>query len=437
MTNKYSLPRGTADILPIESPLWQEIESKARQICHLYNFKEIRTPIFEETALFKRSLGQTSDVVNKQLLELASQRITADDPIELAGLALRPEGTASVVRSYIENNIDRQEMISKFYYIGPMFRGERPQKGRLRQFHQIGAETIGPGATQPYLDVETIALAINLLKSFGLKDFKLKINTLGNLEDKENFSKILREKLKSYLIDLSEYSKSRYERNVFRILDSKEESDKEIIKKIKLDYSFLSSESQRKYDIVKSALKDIGIKFEEDICLVRGLDYYNYTVFEITDDSLGSQNALGAGGRYNNLVGSLGGESRIDIGGVGFSLGIERILLALQANSENYRPKLDVYLAPLDDKSYKEAFQVLNSLRKKGISCEMNYLQQSLKNQMRAADKSGALGAIIFGEEELKTRQVVLKIMRNEEIKSEPEIIQVLADLNFQCRKDK
>jgi len=242
MPEKISVPRGTADILPADISDWQELEEKARQIFKSYNYKEIRTPIFEETTLFKRSLGQSSDVVNKQLLELSSQRSAESDSVELSGLALRPEGTASIVRSYIQNSIDKKESISKLFYMGPMFRGERPQKGRLRQFNQIGAEVIGPDASSPYVDAELIALSVNLIRSFGVSNFELKINTLGSSEDKEKFSKLLRSKLESSRNKLCDDCKSRFERNVFRILDCKNKDCKEIVKNEKIDSSCLSEE---------------------------------------------------------------------------------------------------------------------------------------------------------------------------------------------------
>jgi histidyl-tRNA synthetase len=317
-----------------------------------------------------------------------------------------------------------------------MFRGERPQKGRLRQFNQIGAEMIGPGANQPYQDAEMIALAVNLLKSFGLTNFKLKINSLGNPEDKENLAKLLREKLQPYIGELSEYSQQRFERNVFRILDSKDENDKEILKKIDLDYSFLSKESQQNYAQVKEALTAIGIDFEEDINLVRGLDYYNYTVFEISDDSLGSQNALGAGGRYNNLVGFLGGDKKADIGGIGFSLGVERIILGMNKCEGCSGEALDVFFVPLDEAAYKKAFELMSKMREKGISTDMNYSLSSMKSQMRSADKSGALSVIVLGDEEIKTQKVALKNMRPDVVINNEDIIQCLSECGFESRKD-
>ena len=223
MMKQFSAPRGTKDLLPSEILLWREVETKARQILSNYNYQEIRTPIFEETGLFKRSLGQTSEVVNKQLLELASNKG------EEEGFALRPEGTAPIVRAYIENGLDRQEGITKLFYIGPMFRGERPQKGRLRQFHQIGVEVLGADTSNPYLDAEVIALNVNILKVLGLNNFKLRINTLGSLQDKENFSSHLRGLLQSKKSGLCEDCQDRFERNVNPILDCKNKLCREMV----------------------------------------------------------------------------------------------------------------------------------------------------------------------------------------------------------------
>ncbi|MFT5169734.1 MAG: histidyl-tRNA synthetase [Candidatus Omnitrophota bacterium] len=405
MGQKFSLPRGTADILPKDVVAWQHLETSAKKFFSLYNYNEIRTPNFEEVELFARSMGQTSDVVQKQILSLASQK---DSQTVLSGLALRPEGTASVVRSYIQNGLDRIEPLSKMFYIGPMFRGERPQKGRLRQFHQLGIEAIGPDSASPYLDAEVIALSVNFLKSLGLTGFKLKINTLGSHEDKENFSKQLRADLKPHLTELSEESQARFERNVFRILDSKSRADQEIVKSLKLDHSYLSDESLDYYAKVKDALRALGIEFEESIDLVRGLDYYTHTVFEISDSSLGSQDALGAGGRYNTLIEQLGGGKNIDA--IGFALGMERLMLAgadLCAKAE----VLKVYILALDVVAQPQAFALLDDLRKAGIRTDMCFKQSSAKSQMRMADKSGAQYVVILGEEEIKNKEVALKNM--------------------------
>lgn len=401
MTKKFSLPRGTADILPDETPLWRDIEDKARKIFAIYGYQEIRTPVFEETALFTRSLGETSDVVQKQMLNL-----------EKEGLALRPEGTASIVRSYIENNLDKKERLSKLYYIGSMFRGERPQKGRLRQFHQIGVEAIGPNSSLPYLDAEVIILAVNLLKSFGLNDFKLKINTLGSPEDKENFSKILRGELKNKSAHLCEDCQNRLERNVFRILDCKNEQCKKIVGELKIGSSYLSEASKTYFKNVKDALEFSSVAYEESSQLVRGLDYYTHTVFEISSPSLGSQDALGAGGRYNNLVSQLGGP---EVDGIGFAMGVERILLALSQDPSFVKASLNCLILSLDEASLLRAFQILSILRSAGISSDMSHRFGSMKNQMSFADKIGARYVMILGEDEAKKGTVTLKNMATRE----------------------
>jgi len=411
MAKKISVPRGTTDILPAEIPVWRMIEKKARQILSNFNYKEIRTPLFEETGLFKRSLGQTSDVVTKQLLTLASDKEE--------GFSLRPEGTASVVRAYIENSLDRKENSSKLFYIGPMFRGERPQKGRLRQFHQIGVEVIGPGTFQSYLDAEIIALNVNLLKAFGLKDFELKINTLGFQEDKEKLSKNLRKLLKSKLSDLCNNCQQRFERNVFRILDCKNKTCRTIVSGLKIDHSHLSDESRAYFSQVREALDSLNTQYSVRCDLVRGLDYYTHTVFEIAGLGLGSQDALSAGGRYDSLVGELGGP---DVPAMGFALGIERILLAMPKSQQAVAAPLSTYIIALDERAFKRAFLILNILRNVGISSDMSYRFGSMKSQMRQADKIGSRSVIIMGESESERGIVTLKDMETsnqEEIKIE------------------
>ncbi len=400
MTKQFSIPRGTADIFPSEAGAWQEIEAKARRILADYNYQEIRTPIFEETGLFRRSLGQTSEVVAKQLLELSSSG--------KEGFSLRPEGTAPVVRAYVENSIDRQENLTKLFYMGPMFRGERPQKGRLRQFHQIGVEVIGPNTGNPYLDAEVIALNVNILKAFGLQGFRLKINTLGSCEDKENFSKGLRHKLAAQRSSLCEDCQKRLEYNVFRILDCKNKECRAVIEHLHADYEHLSQESRDYYGRVKEALNALDIAFDEVPYLVRGLDYYTHTVFEISGASLGSQDALSAGGRYNNLVSELGGPQA---DAIGFALGIERVLLAMPSEHKPAAPALAAYVIALDENVFPKAFHILNMLRGAGIPSDIDYKISSLKSQMRSAHKAGSRYAVILGEEENKRGVVALKDM--------------------------
>jgi len=400
MTNKFSAPRGTTDILPGEIPVWRGIERTARRILNNYNFKEVRTPLFEETGLFKRSLGQTSDVVNKQLLQLASDK--------KEGFSLRPEGTASVVRAYIEKSLHKKENISKCFYLGPMFRGERPQKGRLRQFHQIGVEVIGTFAEHPLIDAEVIALNVCLLKAFGLGDLELKINTLGSPEDRENFSKVLRKLLKPHKSNLCNDCQERFERNVFRILDCKNKTCCEIVHGLRIDHSYLTKESQIFFDEVKRALDSLSVKYTVCPDLVRGLDYYTHTVFEITGSSLGSQDALSAGGRYNQLLGQLGGP---EVPAMGFALGIERVILSMPDSKHFDDAPLSAYIIALDEQSLQKAFEILSNLREQDISSDMSYRISSMKSQMRLANKTGARSVIIIGESELKREVISIKDM--------------------------
>ncbi|MBF0478792.1 MAG: histidine--tRNA ligase [Candidatus Omnitrophica bacterium] len=411
MSEIFSVPRGTADILPAEIGLWNKVNCQARSVLNAYNYKEIRTPIFEETGLFARSMGQTSDVVQKQMLNLASQAKDEQGQIQLSGLSLRPEGTAAVVRSYIENRLDKKESLTKLFYVGPMFRGERPQKGRLRQFHQIGVEAIGPQSGSPYLDAEVISLSINILKSLGLSQPKLKINTLGSAEDKDNFAKILKERIQPSVIELCPDCQNRFERNVFRILDCKNEACKAVVRKVQIDRSYLSEASLKYYETVKNLLTDLGVVYEESLNLVRGLDYYTHTVFEISDSSLGSQDALGAGGRYNTLVSQLGGP---EVEAVGFALGMERIMLALAqlpgvALIEEDR--VDFYFVAFDEKTFKIAFDLMALARSQGFVCDMDFRSGSMKAQMRQADKAKARFVMIIGEDEVNKQAVSVKNM--------------------------
>ena len=405
MNKKFAVPRGTSDILPDSIPLWEALESKARKVCKSYGYREIRTPIFEDIDLFKRSLGQTSDVVNKQLLELASGKQ------EAGGLALRPEGTAAIVRSYIENSLDGKESLSKLFYLGSMFRGERPQKGRLRQFHQIGVEAIGPNSTCGYLDAEMMALAMHLLKELGVQDPQLKINSLGSKEDKANIAAWLRGRMAEHKNDLCEDCQSRFERNVFRVLDCKKESCRKLTAQVVKNLP-LSVQSQQYFDQVRAALTSIGVAFEVAPHLVRGLDYYTHTVFEITAEGLGSQDAVGAGGRYDGLVHELGGNEKIDYGAMGFALGIERILLAQDAeHAQSVQSSLDVFVIAMKEEYQPQAFLLLQQLRQSGISANMSFSPGSMKSQMGRANKANARFALILGEEEMKNNTVALKDM--------------------------
>ncbi len=413
--SKFSIPRGTSDILPCDVQLWQQMEAMVRNILSVYHYQEIRTPFFEETELFARSMGQTSDVVEKQMLNLQKNTREGEKGESKKSYSLRPEGTASVVRSYVENNFDKKENLSKLFYMGPMFRGERPQKGRLRQFHQIGVEAIGPNSASPFLDAEVIALSVRLLESLGVTDYVLKLNSLGFSEDKKNFSSMLRQHLEQKKSVLCLTCQERFVKNVFRVLDCKNAECRKIVRSLDIGNSYLSKEAQDYYQRVKQALTSLGVRYEEDFTLVRGLDYYTQTVFEITSSSLGSQDALGAGGRYSQLVSELGGSEGVDA--IGFSLGMERILLALGQDSGSSEQGIDVFFVAFDEKCFLKAFELMNQLRQQNILSDIDYRLGSIKSQMKAADKACARHVLIVGQDELQKGCVTVKDMKTGEQK--------------------
>jgi histidyl-tRNA synthetase len=387
---------GTKDILPGESNIWQEVEEISRKVFTLYNFQEIRTPLIEEAALFNRSLGESTEIVQKQMFLIQNKD-------EL--YALRPEGTASIIRAYIENNLDKTKRFSKFYYTGPMFRLERPQKGRMREFHHIGCEAVG--SYEPSLDIEIIALADKLLRSLSVSGYKIKINSLGCSKDKAILIENLRKELKEEISGLCEDCKNRLEHNVLRILDCKNESCKQIVRNLSNHKEFLCNDCGKHFSDVKEGLDSLGIEYEVDNNLVRGLDYYTQTVFEMTHDELGSQDAIGAGGRYNNLVSELGGS---ESGAVGFAFGTERLLLVKKPIEELKAQKL-VYIITLDKEALKCGIKVLNTLRENSIISDMDYENKSIKGAMRKASDLRAAIVLIIGENELKNDSVTLKIM--------------------------
>jgi len=409
MVKKFSTPRGTNDIYPPQALLWQELETQARRVFVRYGYNEIRTPIFEESELFVRSVGQTSDIVQKQMLHLSPQGATRAQGGAGLQLSLRPEGTAPIVRAYIQDNMDKKEQLSKLFYIGAMFRGERPQKGRLRQFHQIGVEAIGPDSCSPYLDAEVIGLCLEFLKNIQVPMYQLKLNTLGTVEDKQNLSKKLRQQLKPFKSELCPDCQNRFDRNVFRILDCKQKACRQIVAKLKLDYTHLCEASREYYRKVKECLDSLNIRFEEDPGMVRGLDYYTQTVFEVCSPALGSQDALGAGGRYDNLVAQLGGPQA---DAVGFALGLERILLAREEPQTPSGQSLDVFLVSLDEPSLAGNFKLAQTLRQQDIVVDMSFKPASVKSQMRTANKKKARFVVIVGQEEQRQGIVTLKDMQ-------------------------
>ncbi|MDD5692650.1 MAG: histidine--tRNA ligase [Candidatus Omnitrophica bacterium] len=393
---------GTKDILPDESGSWQSIEIAARKIFSLYNYREIRTPLIEEASLFNRTLGETTEIVQKQMFLIHNQEDV---------YALRPEGTASIVRSYLENNLDKTAGFVKLYYIGPMFRLERPQKGRLRQFHHIGCEAIG--SQEPELDVEVIALAEELLKGFSIADYRIKINSLGCPKDKQALTLKLKEALQKNAKELCPDCRVRVNNNVLRVLDCKNETCRKIVGDLKLSESHLCPECKEHFEKVKNGLKNLNISFQVEPYLVRGLDYYNRTVFEISHPELGAQDAIGAGGRYNNLVKELGGP---DLGGIGFAFGVERLLLVSKIADNKDKNGL-VYLVTLGDAAKNAGLKILNDLRSAGIPCDTDFLDKSLKGALRGANDAAAKYVLILGDDELKKNIITLKNMSTGEQK--------------------
>lgn len=395
---------GTKDILPVDIAKWQYLEKLLRETFQLFNYKEIRTPIFEETSLFARGIGQETDIVSKEMYTFKDRSETS--------ITLRPENTAGVVRSFIEQSLGAQQSLNKLYYIGPMFRQERPQAGRLRQFHQFGAEALG--STSPLLDAEMIEIAYNILRSLGLKNLVVKINSLGIPEIRENYKNILREYLKDKKEKLSEESRRRFDTNILRIFDSKIEVDQLIMKNAPLLIDHLDDQSKNDFQVVKSYLEKTGIPYEVDPALVRGLDYYTKTTFEIVSGSVGSQSALCGGGRYDLLVAELGGKQTP---GVGFAAGMERILLACENEKTLNLPAdmIDFYFIKVEANNNSETnldLEIINLaslLRRENICCEYDYLNRSIKAQMREANKLNARFVIFVGGDEFNRGELNVK----------------------------
>jgi len=396
--------RGTKDILPDESYKWQYVEQRIRKIFEVYNYREIRTPIFEETELFARGIGELTDIVSKEMYTFFDKGGTS--------LTLKPEMTASVMRAYIQYEINKQVPLFKVYYISPMFRQERPQAGRLRQFHQVGAEAIG--SRNPEVDAEIIALVLHIIESFNIENYTLKLNTVGCQNCRPAYKEVLKEYLRKFYGLLSEDSKNRLDRNPLRVLDSKDERDKAVIENAPLIYEYLCHDCEAHFNELKKILDTIGIKYELEPHLVRGLDYYKKTAFEVISPELGSQDAIAGGGRYDLLSKELGGP---DVPGVGFALGVERMMLILEKNGYKFGeiPKPFVYVAYLGQDSQKFAFNIVFSLRKKMIPCEVELLNRSLKSQMKEADRQGAKFVIIVGEDELKNDKCTVRDMKSGE----------------------
>lgn len=396
---KYSTHLGMNDILPGEVENWQALESLIRTEAKKFNFEEIRTPILEQTELIVRGVGQLTDIVSKEIFTFSR----GED-----NYVLRPECTAPVVRAFVEHHLDQRGGTQKLFYIGPMFRAERPQKGRFRQFHQFGIEILG--SDDPVVDVETIAFMMHIYKQIGIINTTLKINSIGDPESRESYKKALVEYFEPQRSKLSEVSRKRLENNPLRILDSKEEEDQPLIEKAPLVGDHLNAESADHFEKVKMYLNELGINFKVDPHLVRGLDYYTRTAFELVSPDLGSQDALAGGGRYDLLVEEIGGPRTPAIG---FAAGIERMLIACdELGIELSVPKsVDVYIVTLGDAARTWALKTLPKLRETGISATMDYMGRSMKAQMKDANRENAKYAIITGDNELSEGKFTLRDM--------------------------
>jgi histidyl-tRNA synthetase len=405
----YRVPTGTKDILPNEIQQWLFVENKIHDVMRRFHYTEIRTPVFEYTDLFKRSIGEATDVVGKEMYTFLDKGEES--------LTLRPEMTASVVRAFIENNLGEQQPLNKMYYLAPMFRQERPQKGRLRQFHQFGVEALG--AAGPEQDVETMLVALTVYEELGLKNLNFKINSVGCPRCRPRYRETLMAFLSGIKEALSEESQKRLGTNPMRILDSKSEKDTELTRNAPLMKDHLCEECASHFERVQSLLQTMSSKFEIDGRLVRGLDYYTKTAYEIQSENLGSQNALGGGGRYDLLTESLGGKPTP---AVGFAAGIERLILVMNADQLDFGVEagVDIYFIALGERALSIALPYVQSLRRHGYACDTDYLNRSMKAQMRDANRQNARWVVILGENEIQNNEGIVKNMSTGEQKSVP-----------------
>ena len=394
--------KGTHDILPNQTEDWQELEMQVHKTSNLYGYSEIRTPIIETASLFNRGVGEETDIVSKEMYSWEDK----DKSI----ISLRPELTAPVVRSYIQHNLGGQSPLQRLYYIGPSFRRERPQKGRQRQFHQFGVEAIG--SANPEQDAEVISLGWDILKSFGIKSLELKLSSIGSKSCRENFKSELVKYLNPFIPKLSEVSQRRLEKNPLRILDTKNKDEIEIVKSAPKIEQFYTKDDQNYFSSVQKFLNDLEIPFKIDPLLVRGLDYYSQTTFEICSENLGAQDALLGGGRYNGLIGSLGGK---DAPAVGFAAGMERVIIAAK-NRKKISPKIPtIYAICTNDEAMGILQNSAKQLRNIGYKVICETLRRSMRSQMRDANKSNADYVMIIGDEEFNSRTIQLKDLKNGE----------------------
>lgn len=397
-------PRGTKDLFGSEINAWLEMEQTIRELCKDFGYGEIRTPMFEHTELFQRGVGETTDIVQKEMYSFQDKKGR--------NITLKPEGTAGAARAYLEQKMYADTQPTKLYYITPAFRYEKPQAGRMRQFHQFGIELFG--AEAPTADVEVITVAAELLKRMGISKVKLHINSLGGPECRKKYNEKLREYLGENLNNLCETCRERFEKNPLRVLDCKNENCGTIVANAPTVLDTLGEECKNHFEMVKTLLSEMGIEYTVDPGIVRGLDYYTRTVFEFISTDIGAQGTICGGGRYNHLVEELGGSPTP---AVGFAVGLERLLMVAEAEKgkKEYNPSKDIFIGSIGDTALIKAHNLVYKLRQAGISAEADHLGKSVKAQMKYGDKIGAKYSMILGEDEINTGKAVLKNMETRE----------------------
>ena len=413
--------KGTHDILPDQTWRWRKIESALHSFMQKYGYQEIRTPAFEKTDLFARGIGEGTDIVSKEMYSWTDQGGEK--------LTLKPELTAPVVRAYIQHNLGSQSSVNRLYYMDALFRRERPQKGRTRQFHQFGAEVFG--SEHPEADAEIITISYNFFKTLGIDNLILILNSIGSEECRQNFRNELRNYLKPFLSDLTETSQNRFKKNPLRILDTKIEHEKEIIKNAPRISNFLTSDDKSHFEEVKSLLNALSIPFTVDSQMVRGLDYYTRTTYEITSTALGAQDALCGGGRYDKLVETLGGKPTPAIG---FAAGIERLILALESKTAEFNDdSIQLYIIGIVEDARSVCQILAQELRNQGFSVSTDLLRRSLKSLLREANRNNIKIAIIIGDDELVNNTVQVKDMETgkQTTITKNTLIEYLTDLDF------
>lgn len=410
--------RGTRDILPDETPLWQWVETIAKDLLHRAAYREVRPPLIEQTNLFERGIGEATDVVGKEMYTFEDRGGRS--------ITLRPEITAGLVRAVTEHKLTAQGGVQRLWHVGPAFRYERPQAGRQRQFHQLDVELIG--CADPRADVEVIAIATDLLQNLGLKSLTMDLNSVGSGEDRQRYRNALTEFLTPYKSDLDADSQDRLERNPLRILDSKDEKTQAIVKDAPELLTYLSDESKQHFEKVQQYLTDLNISYQLNPRLVRGLDYYTHTAFEIQSADLGAQATVCGGGRYDGLVAQLGGP---DTPAIGWAIGLERLTILLRQLAVSPASAMDLYVVSRGEAAERVALKMAQALRQEGLAVEMDLSGAAFGKQFKRADRSGAVACLILGEAEAQQGTVQLKWLTTGEQQEQPQeaVIDAAADL--------